>query len=142
MGLLDLILQYKLRVNQRILYKTQKRSISLEEESDCFKELADMLLIAKPVDANKIIDLQQEQAYTINWKTDLVPAEGGGYTEFTYSQLFGNYPQFTVEIFSTDTTSSDGTGIGVARVYDEDGVLETVDFDLGPFLINGRIIIS
>lgn len=141
MAFIDLINAFKAVVDQRFTFKTLPLSIKKTDSSNSFKDLADLLLLTKPTDENKIILFNQVQAYTINWKTDIVP----GTTGITYIDLFGSYPKFTVAIFNADAPQmlNDISGPGISRNMNIDGIsLDSIYFDLGPFLVNGVIIIN
>lgn len=140
MAWIDLIQAFKNITYIRFDNKTIAKSIKKQDSGNSLRDLADLLLIAKPTDQNKSILFNQQQSYTINWQSDIVPG-----TTITYFDFFGNFPKFTISINSSPEISGDNSGIGISRTYTDilpDGILTQIDFDFGPFLMDGVIVIN
>lgn len=142
MSWIDLIQAFKNITYVRFDNKTIARSIKKQDSGNSLRDLADLLLMAKPTDENKSIAFNQQQSYTINWQSDIVPGTSPG---ISYYDFFGNFPKFTISINSSPEISGDNSGIGISRTYSDilpNGTLTQIDFDFGPFLTDGIIIIS
>ncbi len=141
MAFIDLVNALKDVIDQRFTFKTVPLSIKKTDSSNTFKDVLDLLLQAHPTDENRTIIVTQLQTYTINWQTDIVP----GTNNITYSNFFGDMPKFTVGFNSTPEIITDAVGNGISRTFTAplpDGLLLQVDFDFGPFLTDGIIIIN
>lgn len=141
MAFIDLVNALKDVVDQRFTFKTVPLSIKKTDSSNTFKDVLDLLLQAHPTDENRTIIITQLQTHTINWQTDIVP----GTINVTYSNFFGDRPTFVIGTNSSPEIINDVPGNGISRTFSTplpDGLLMQVDFDFGPFLTDGIIIIN
>lgn len=134
--LTDFIFQFQERILDRYFNKTLPLTITKFDHTDSFDELSDALLLLKPNDNQKTIVFTAQSQLSIDWINDTLPSPD---TEYTYSQIFGNKPIFSV-------TLDDGSSLkefGEIRTKDIDGqTLLTVQIILGPFPQTGEIIIN